>query len=87
MNIELTKRELEILAHAAEGLTSEEIAEKIFRGQRTIEKIYFHIYETLGVHSKAHAVAMFVRWQHTGIWSRTACPEAQRERAAEDARV
>ncbi len=45
----LTKREREIATLAADGLSSKEIAERMFLSRRTVENHLYHVYVKLGV--------------------------------------
>lgn len=49
---ELTPREREVAALAAEGLTAREIGERLFIGERTVETHLARVYPKLGVASK-----------------------------------
>jgi DNA-binding CsgD family transcriptional regulator len=53
----LTARELEILRLVAEGNTNREIASLLFLSRHTVRTHLEHIYEKLGVHTRAAAVA------------------------------
>jgi DNA-binding NarL/FixJ family response regulator len=56
---ELTPRELEVLAHVAEGRTDGEIATLLYVSVRTVHKHLEHVYEKLGVRTRT-AAAMLV---------------------------
>ena len=56
-SIRLTRRESQILALLATGLTDPQIAEALFIGERTVNSHVARIYRKLGVHSRAAAVA------------------------------
>lgn len=52
----LTGRELEVVQLAAQGLTAEEIADRLYIGRRTVESHLAHAYPKLGVDSKRELV-------------------------------
>lgn len=54
----LTKRELEVLLLLADGLESEEIAERLFISPKTVATHIQRVLTKLGVHSRAQAVAL-----------------------------
>lgn len=54
---QLTPREREILALITEGVSTEQIADKLFISPQTVRNHIKNIYEKLQVHSKAQAVA------------------------------
>lgn len=54
----LTKRELQILGHAAEGLRNKEIADKIFLAETTVKAHLRRIHSKLDAHSRTEAVAI-----------------------------
>lgn len=56
LEVELTKREIEILQYLSQGATSRQIAEQLFRSQKTIRNHIENIYKKLQVHSKLEAV-------------------------------
>jgi len=53
----LTMREQEVLSLLAEGLTNQEIADKIFLSPETIKRHIYNIYQKLDVHSRVTAIA------------------------------
>ena len=57
----LTERELEVLAHAADGLTGPAIAEQLFISPSTVKTHFENIYEKLGVSDRGAAVAQGLR--------------------------
>ena len=60
---QVTKREREILAFIGAGLTNVEISRQIRREVGTVEKHIENLYKNLGVHTRAEAVAWFLRAQ------------------------
>jgi DNA-binding NarL/FixJ family response regulator len=54
----LTARELEVLGLLAQGRTQKEIARELFISPKTVGTHVAHIFEKLGVHTRAHAVAI-----------------------------
>jgi two-component system, NarL family, nitrate/nitrite response regulator NarL len=56
--LDLTKRELEVLEGLAEGLTGAELAAKLVISPKTVGSHVQRILAKLGVHSRAHAVAL-----------------------------
>lgn len=59
---ELSPRELEVLQHVGRGETNPEIAEKLFISEGTVKNHVSHIYEKLGIRTRAEAVAW--AWEH-----------------------
>jgi DNA-binding CsgD family transcriptional regulator len=57
LRLGLTRRQAEVLALLASGAGTTEIAAALFVSTATVRKHYEHIYERLGVHSRAAAVA------------------------------
>jgi LuxR family maltose regulon positive regulatory protein len=53
----LTKRELEVLQHLAEGLSNREIAQRLYLSPNTIRTHTYNLYSKLGVHNRMTAVA------------------------------
>lgn len=54
--VQLTKRELEILQHLSQGKTSTQIAEQLFRSPKTIRNHIENIYKKLHAHSRVEAI-------------------------------
>jgi DNA-binding CsgD family transcriptional regulator len=57
----LTPRELEVLALAAEGQTSPQIAERLVSSPETVKSHLRNVYAKLDVKDRAEAVALAVR--------------------------
>jgi two-component system, NarL family, nitrate/nitrite response regulator NarL len=57
----LTPRESEVLLLLAEGLTQQDIAERLTISPRTVGTHIDHVLGKLGVHSRAQAVALLLR--------------------------
>ena len=57
----LTVREHEVLELAADGLSTSEIAERMFLSRATIKTHLAHLYDKLGVSDKTAAVATALR--------------------------
>ncbi|WP_162453204.1 LuxR C-terminal-related transcriptional regulator [Phytoactinopolyspora mesophila] len=57
----LTRREKEVLAHIAEGLTNGEIAQRLYISRRTVEHHVSRIFAKLGVDTRAQAAAYVLR--------------------------
>ena len=53
----ITKRELEVLSLLLKGLTSAEIAEKLFISQRTVEAHLYNVYSKCGVSNRVELMA------------------------------
>jgi DNA-binding NarL/FixJ family response regulator len=58
----LSERELEVLRLLAQGYTNTQIAEKLAISESTVKNHVTNLYDRLGVHSRAEAVAW--AWQH-----------------------
>ncbi len=57
----LTPRELQILSMVVDGLSNNEISEKLFISIETVRNHIRHIYEKLHVHSKSQAVVLAIK--------------------------
>jgi DNA-binding CsgD family transcriptional regulator len=57
LKAQLSAREAEVLRLIARGLSNQQIADELVISVRTVERHINHIYEKLGVHSKAQATA------------------------------
>jgi DNA-binding CsgD family transcriptional regulator len=64
----LTERELDVLALVAQGLTNRQIGRRLFISPGTVRTHLEHIYDKLGVRSRAGAVSAAFR---IASWSRT----------------
>jgi LuxR family maltose regulon positive regulatory protein len=51
----LSERELEVLGHVAQGLSNQEIADKLFLSAGTVKRHVSNIYQKLDVHSRTQA--------------------------------
>ncbi|WP_040495932.1 response regulator transcription factor [Ilumatobacter nonamiensis] len=58
---DLTAREIEVLRHAAQGLSNKEIAEQLYLSVNTVRNHMQHVLNKLGAHSKLEATAIGVR--------------------------
>ncbi len=58
----LTRQELRVALHVAEGLSNQEVATRLFLSPKTIEVHLGHIYDKLGVHTRTS----LARLVHTG---------------------
>jgi DNA-binding CsgD family transcriptional regulator len=61
----LTKREIEILVNTFNGLKNAEIAEKLFISEITVKKHLQHIFEKIGVNSRATLIRKILEYQCT----------------------
>jgi DNA-binding NarL/FixJ family response regulator len=57
----LTGREIEVLSHVAEGLTSKEIGHVLFISENTVKNHVRNILDKLGLHSRNEAVLYAIR--------------------------
>ena len=57
----LTSREFEVMRLAAEGLSVQQIADRLFVSRETVKKHLSNVYSKLGVHGKMQAVAALQR--------------------------
>jgi DNA-binding NarL/FixJ family response regulator len=57
----LTGREIEVLEHVSQGMTSKEIGEELFISENTVKNHVRNILDKLGVHSRNEAVLYAVR--------------------------
>jgi len=55
---ELSRREQEILAAIAKGMNNKEIAAKLAIGEKTVRNHITHLFEKLGVASRAQAIVL-----------------------------
>lgn len=63
----LTRREVEVLALVANGLTNAEIAGRLFISEATVKSHINHIFSKTGVHDRAQAVAYAYRHRITSL--------------------
>jgi DNA-binding NarL/FixJ family response regulator len=59
--LDLTRRELEVLQLIADGETNREIAQQLFIGDETVKSHMRNIFARLQARSRAHAVAIALR--------------------------
>ncbi len=57
----LTGREIEVLGHVADGLTSKQIGDKLYISENTVKNHIRNILDKLGLHSRNEAVLYAVR--------------------------
>lgn len=57
----LSSREVDVLREVADGLSIEEIAQKLAYSERTIKNILYQFMKRLGLRNRAHAVAYAIR--------------------------
>lgn len=58
---ELSQRELEVLTLLVEGMSTEQISERLFISYQTVRNHFKHIYRKLHVHSQSQAVSKALR--------------------------
>jgi DNA-binding CsgD family transcriptional regulator len=66
LNASLSRREMDIAALVAQGLTNREIAQRLFISERTVESHLEHIRRKLSVRGRAQVAAWFVADGPTG---------------------
>ena len=74
----LSRREQEIAALVAQGLTNRAIAERLFISERTVDGHLEHVREKLGVTSRAQVAAWYVAQPPGGAAASVAAPSAAR---------
>ena len=60
-DVRLSGRERELLEFAAEGLTTAEIAERLYLSPNTVKTYWQRLYEKLGARDRASAIAEAIR--------------------------
>jgi DNA-binding NarL/FixJ family response regulator len=70
----LSAREMEILAHVAEGLSNKEIGARLHISFTTVRTHLMHIYEKLHVRCRTEAAAKYLRANPAGTLTRPAEP-------------
>jgi DNA-binding CsgD family transcriptional regulator len=58
----LTPRETEVLQLAAAGRSVDELADELYVSTNTVKTHLAHVYDKLGAHSRAEAIALAVHW-------------------------
>jgi DNA-binding CsgD family transcriptional regulator/streptogramin lyase len=76
----LSRREREVAALVADGLTNRAIAERLFISERTVDGHLEHIREKLGVTSRAQVAAWYVARPAGGTPAKVATPAASLRR-------
>ncbi len=61
LNENLTQREMDVLYHVCSGLTSQEIADKLFISQKTVEAHRNHIFQKANVRNTAELIIWAVK--------------------------
>ncbi|MBV9960152.1 MAG: winged helix-turn-helix transcriptional regulator, partial [Acidobacteria bacterium] len=56
VNDPLSERELEVLRHVSQGLSNQDIADKLFLSAGTVKRHMSNIYQKLDVHSRTQAI-------------------------------
>ena len=60
----LTSREKEVIKYIAEGLTSEEIAEKLYVSKRTVDTYRSNIMDKLNIHSLPKLIKYAIEYNY-----------------------
>jgi DNA-binding NarL/FixJ family response regulator len=60
-NLELSKREQEIIDFLALGLCNKDIAKKCEISEKTVEKHLMNIYRKIGVQSRTEAILWYIK--------------------------
>ena len=60
--ISLTRRQLEVIRLAAQGLTGREIAQRLYISQTTVKSHFQNVYAKFGVSDRTSAVAEAMRY-------------------------
>jgi len=61
---DITPRELQLLQFAADGVSSDEIGERLQISRSTVDGHFTNVYRKFGVHTKSGAVAVALRRRH-----------------------
>lgn len=83
----LSRREREVAALVAEGLTNREIAQRLFLSERTVDAHLEHIREKLGVNSRAQVATWFVTQSHPSPTAEVAPAATDRPRRTPGVRI
>ena len=83
----LSRREREVAALVADGLTNREIAQRLFLSERTVDAHLEHIREKLAVNSRAQVAAWFVTQSDLPPTAAVALPAAARPRRTSGVRI
>lgn len=62
-DVKLSQQQIELLQMIADGKTNAEIAEKLFVTTRTVKNYLSAVYDLLGAHNRAQAIAIAVKKQ------------------------
>lgn len=68
---QLTARERDIARLAAEGLSNQEIADRVVISVRTVGNHLHHVYTKLGISGRSALAALLPPVEHTALWDRT----------------
>jgi DNA-binding NarL/FixJ family response regulator len=68
----LTKRELEVAEHAAQGQSNKQIASEMRLSEHTIKNYLFRVFEKLGVSSRFELLFLLFNVRHNSVISRAA---------------
>lgn len=87
MGASLSRREHEVAALVAEGLTNREIAQRLYISERTVDGHLEHVREKLGVNTRAQVAAWVVRHDGNGAPAPAAIRAVPRPRFVAHPRV
>jgi two-component system nitrate/nitrite response regulator NarL len=68
----LSKRELEVAEHAAQGQSNKQIADELKLSEHTVKNYLFRVFEKLGVSSRYELLFMLFNERHSPVVSRAA---------------